>query len=386
MEVAHGLAARGHHVTFLSTRHPDGSEFARSDGIEIHFLPGTRFGARRRGWARESASRFAELHATKPFDIIWSQSFDAFGLARDHGRSALPPLVATIHGSIAQEMRTFAANLHSRDLPLRTIPARAMGLVFSYAAVQRPLLAMATRLITVCNGVKRDLQRWFGTAVERKSCIVYNGVDISHFAPNPAARARVRATLGIRDNAPVLLSLGRLTAEKGHHLAVEALAQLCHSLRGVKLLVVGEGPHEAALRALARRMGVEHATVFLGGVDRADTVDYYNCADVFLMPTMTIEGLPFAILEAMACGTPVIATPMGGIAELVQPGCTGLLVRPGDPAALAQAIRALLEDSNLRSDIATAGRQLVQSEFSSVRMIGETIRLMEAEAAATGLQ
>jgi glycosyltransferase involved in cell wall biosynthesis len=382
MQLAHGLAAAGHRVTILATRHPDGRTSERHDGIEIHFLADTQFGARRHGWGHASARRFAELHAGAPFDLVWSQSFDAFGLA--HRRGALPPLVATIHGSLPQEIRTFATSLRTGALSARRIPAHAVGLGFSYLVAQRPVLARAARVIAVCDRVRRDLQRWFGGAVAAKCVVVPNGIDTSRFVPDAAGRARCRAALDLPADAPVLLSLGRLTPEKGHHVALEAVAQLRRGGVPALLLVVGDGPHADALRAAARRLELADAARFIGPVPHDATAEYYNCADALLMPTLTVEGLPFVLLEAMACGTPVIASDSGGVTELVRPGCTGLLVPPGDAAALAREAAALLRAPDFRARIAAAALRAVRSGFSLEAMIHAATQVMESVATPTG--
>jgi glycosyltransferase involved in cell wall biosynthesis len=369
----------GHRVTFLSTRHPAGHSVTSENEIAVHFLPGTPFGARRHGWGRESARRFAELHAREPFDLVWSQSFDAFGLARRR-QGTLPPMVATIHGSLPQEIRTLAMSLRTGALPVRTVPAHALGLGFSYFLAHRPVLAKAAKIIAVCDRVRRDLHRWFGTAIAAKCVVIHNGIDVAQFAPDPTARARRRAALRIHEDAPVLLSLGRLTPNKGHQVALEALAQLRRAGLPAMMLLVGDGPYADCLRKAACRLGVADAVRFIGPVDHEITAEYYNSADAFLMPTLTIEAAPFVLMEAMACGTPVIASGIGGIGEVVQHTRSGILVPPGDVGCLAAELRGLLDDAVRRRALGEAGRRLVTARFSLDRMIRDTCAVFESVA------
>jgi glycosyltransferase involved in cell wall biosynthesis len=150
------------------------------------------------------------------------------------------------------------------------------------------------------------------------------------------------------------------------------------------MLVVGDGPHADALRAAAGRLGLADAARFVGPVPHDAASEYYNCADALLMPTLTVEGLPYVLLEAMACGTPVIASDSGGVAEVVRPGCTGVLVPPGDVAALAAQAGALLREPDLRARLAAAALRAVRADFSLEAMIRAAAQVMESAATPTG--
>ncbi len=134
------------------------------------------------------------------------------------------------------------------------------------------------------------------------------------------------------------------------------------------------GAYEAELRARAERLGVAGRVVFAGY--RSDVPALLAGCDVFCLPS-SAEGLPLVVLEAMARGKPVVTTPAGGTAELVVDGVTGLLVPPGDAAALAEALSGLLADPDRARQLGEAGRERVRTEFSAARAAEEILRIYE---------
>jgi glycosyltransferase involved in cell wall biosynthesis len=167
--------------------------------------------------------------------------------------------------------------------------------------------------------------------------VILNGVDLNLFRP-PLDRPALRAELQLTD--PTLLAVGNLVKLKGHELMLRALTLS----PGIKLLIVGTGPEERTLMRQARRLGVSDRVKFLGYVDQLRLPRYYGAADA-LLHTSTSEGIPNVILEAMACGTPVIATDVGGVSEVVSDAPAGLLIHRHQPEAVAEAIREMLTAS-----------------------------------------
>ncbi|HQD16141.1 MAG TPA: glycosyltransferase, partial [Ottowia sp.] len=169
--------------------------------------------------------------------------------------------------------------------------------------------------------------------------VLRNGVDLERFQPQPAAQAR--EALGIR-GAPVLLTVGNLHEHKGQHLAIDALALLRARFPGACLLVVGTGPDDKALRAQAERAALgEDAVRFVGAVPNAQLARWYSAADVLLLCSSR-EGWPNVLLEAMACGTPVVASAVGGVGEIVSSPVAGRMVVERSAPAFASAVADLL--------------------------------------------
>lgn len=370
--LAEGLCSRGHRVTFFTTRHPSGKTHEINRGVELYYLPDTIFGSRRHGWAWESVRALEAMHREKPFDLIWSQSYDGFGVTRAHSVIRKIPMLATLHGSIQQEFTTFLYNLRrKRNRPLYSIRAFS-GLIYSYFITQRPVLRHARCIVTVSRIVADDLRKWFGQAAEGKCVTIYNGIDTERFRPDPEAGRAVRSRHAIREDEVVLLSLGRLTCEKGHHLLIEILDNLRRDIPGIRLLIVGEGEYLGHLQAMAGRLGLSGSVIFTGPVDNVETASYYNASDIFVFPTLTVEGLPFVVIEAMACGRPVIASEIGGTVEVIRNGENGILVKPGDRLAFTDNVAKLISDRRMAECLGRAAEATAKRDFCIKRMIDLT--------------
>ena len=196
--------------------------------------------------------------------------------------------------------------------------------------------------------------------------VVRCGVDLNAFRSN----GRVS-----RNDAAVVLAVGRLVSVKGHGVLLEAIARLAESGGSVTATIVGDGPRRAALEQLARQLGIGDRVSFAGSVGQDDIGRYYEDADVFCLPSFS-EGLPVVLLEAMAAGVPVVASRIAGIPELIEDGRSGLLVPPGRADLLADALRSLLVDPRRRADLAAEGRRRVGAEFDVDASAGRLRELM----------
>jgi glycosyltransferase involved in cell wall biosynthesis len=162
---------------------------------------------------------------------------------------------------------------------------------------------------------------------------------------------------------PLLVTVARLSSQKALDVLLDALATL--PTRPV-LAILGEGPLESRLRAHASRLGIEDRVRWLGF--RADVADHMAAADVFCLSSAW-EGIPLAAMEAIALGTPVVATAVGGMSELISHGVTGRLVTPGDPVALAAGLEEALAESQASQRMAASARAFLAREFSTDRML-----------------
>jgi glycosyltransferase involved in cell wall biosynthesis len=189
----------------------------------------------------------------------------------------------------------------------------------------------ADALVTV-SGALRKVLEGLGVPGERIA-VLRNGVDLSLF--HPGGRGEARGRLGFAKRT--LLSVGNLLPLKGHHLAIEALA----TLGDVDLVIVGEGPEREALANLARGLRVDGRVRFTGALPQTALREYYAAADALVLASSR-EGWPNVLLESMACGTPVVATRVGGTPEIVASPEAGELMRERTREALADAVGILL--------------------------------------------
>jgi glycosyltransferase involved in cell wall biosynthesis len=164
-----------------------------------------------------------------------------------------------------------------------------------------------------------------------------------------------------KNAVPVVVSVGRLSREKGHRFLLEACSHLARRGRNVRLAIAGSGPDLDSLISLARRLGITDRVLFLGHQDNVG--DLLASADVFVLPSLK-ESLPLALLEACAAGVPAVASGVGGVGEVVTDGRTGLLVWPGDSHSLADAIQMLLDNPEAAVRMAQAAQEHVRSAFS----------------------
>jgi glycosyltransferase involved in cell wall biosynthesis len=210
-----------------------------------------------------------------------------------------------------------------------------LNLIPSFAVPRRLIRRAAERaagLITVCQALKDDLVA-LGLPPERIT-VLRNGVDLEVFRPDDRTAARAR--FGIAPDRRVLGSVGHLIERKGHRLAIEALAECPDT----DLVIAGGGPERAALEARAAELGVGARVRFLGALAPAEVARLYAALDALVLASSR-EGWANVLLEAMACGTPVVATPAGGTPEVVAAPEAGVLARARDVPALVEAITRL---------------------------------------------
>jgi len=168
----------------------------------------------------------------------------------------------------------------------------------------------------------------------RKVHVVYQGIDEALFSPGAAIDARRR--LGIPEAGKVLVSVGNLIPVKGIDVLLEALSRLSTRQKDVRLYLIGDGAARRELEALVARLGLETVVRFVGKVQQAELADWYRAADLTVLASRS-EGVPNVLRESLACGTPFVATRVGGVGEIAE-GTTNRLVPAEDPAALADAI------------------------------------------------
>jgi glycosyltransferase involved in cell wall biosynthesis len=209
--------------------------------------------------------------------------------------------------------------------------------------------------------------------------VVYNGIEPRLF--NLPLEPTLRSSLEIPCEVEVLGVVANLIAYKGHRFLLEACHLVKQRYPRFVVLLIGEGPCRSELERLAKDLHLEAEIRFLGA--RQDVPRLLSVVGMVVLPSLH-EGLPNAILEAMAAGKPVVATRVGGIPEAVVHGETGLLVPPADPGALAEAILALLGDPGRAGAMGRAGRDRVVKKFGMDRMVLETQKLYEELLAAKG--
>jgi len=226
----------------------------------------------------------------------------------------------------------------------------------AYNQLDRWSLKKADAVVTVCAPFAKELEA-FGVCPER---IVVQHNSIRPFSPAPQEQvSQLRLKLGIPDNALVLISVGRLSREKGHIDLIDAMAEAQASFKNsppLRLVIVGDGPERLAIDERIKERGLSDVVISAGF--QSEVAPYYQIADIAVLPSHS-EGSPYALLEAMAAGVAVVATTVGGVPEIATHDKTALLVSRNNPTELAASILELLKSSQLRERLSAAARERV---------------------------
>ena len=265
-------------------------------------------------------------------------------------------------------------------VPCVVASIRDMGVYLSpmQIRVQRWVCGLADRIVVNANAIRGWLIE-DGYAAE-KIHVIRNGARIPLFSPD-LARSSVRAELDIPATAKVVMMVSRINPQKGVEHLLEAVPEILARVPDAWFVIVGdvvlessaqEAAYTSFLSSRVRELGVGERVLFTGL--RRDIPYLLAAADLSVLPSLS-EGLPNSVIEAMAAGLPVVATKVGGIPELIQQGRSGLLVPPGNRAALVESVTTVLSNPFLSKRIGEAARLRIQSGFSFEKMFQETIAL-----------
>lgn len=341
--VVHGwsreLAARGHEVWVLAGRvgAPAGPDEARA-GYRIRWWSSPRrtFWDGYRSAARACAAAAKKLAAEHPPGIVHlHQGLSAYAVSRAELGA---PLVCTFHAPWAEEFREDAkSRAESLMLPVRPFYRMVSGLkAVRIHSMEASALARARAVATLSRFSRARIAAAHGLR-EDDVQILPAGVEADRFSPIPdEQRAALRQERGYA--GPVLLTVRRLVRRMGIDLLIRALVPVREELPDARLIVAGKGPERASLEKLADSLGVSGAVDFAGFVPDEALPDFYRAADLFVLPTRSLEGFGVATLEALASGTPVVGTPGGATPEILSGLDENLLAREAAPEAIAETI------------------------------------------------
>lgn len=237
--------------------------------------------------------------------------------------------------------------------------------------VDRWLKGRDDLLIAECEASRRFLLRKLSYK-PAKTMVIRNGVDLAGWPASKIDRQKRRLELRLGGSDVLVGAVGRLDRQKGFATLIEAMARLKGS--ALRCAVLGDGPERERLAALIRKHELERTTWLIG--EKTEIPSWLSAFDLYCLPSLW-EGLPNALLEAMALGLPVVASGVDGVPEAVTDGKDGLLVPPSDPAALAKALKALASDPDKRTKLGAAAKASIAERFTLRRMIEEYERAYE---------
>ena len=327
-ELARGLTERGHEVTFLVGRHSaDAPGDETNDGIRILRYAGAGKAAEfvRRG--QEACGRLVEAQS---FDLVHTQfAYAAVGPLRAVPKSV--PRVRTFHGPWDEEgwiedtqkggaISTFKARVKRR---LRR-------------QIEKRNLEGSAKVLTLSHCFRDMAVNHYGVG-ERQMEMIPGGTNTDSFHPLPNKIA-VRRELGLGMDQQILLSVRRLAPRMGLDKLIQAMPEVIARCPTACLVIGGTGPEEARLRQLIQALGLAAHVRLIGFIPEEKLVSYYQAADLFVLPTLALEGFGLVTTEALSCGLPVIGTPVGATPEILTPLDSRLVALSTEPHCLAQAI------------------------------------------------
>ena len=282
------------------------------------------------------------------FDLIHTHGYRADVLGYIAAKTLGLPIIATCHGFISNDRKLLV-----------------------YNKMDRFILKFFNRIIAVSKEIEMGLRD--GGVEGNKISIIPNAIDISYDEMNfDKVRCARRNLMGFTDHHLVLGYVGRLSEEKGLKYLIEGVLDLLAKNLPIKLVLIGEGPQRQQLESLTKEKGIGNSVCFLGF--QQDVESWLPMMDIFVLPSLT-EGTPLALLEAMSCGIPVVASSVGGVPDIIKSGTNGILVRPGNSQEIRNAIGLLSMDKNIRLKMGKEGKATMQAEYN----MQSWIRNIEAE-------
>ncbi len=367
-----GLIQLGHQIQIVS-RSAWGAWLdvllIKAPGYTLKRLLGTRAGDWP-WWVNYRLTQFLLAGVVQPclvrskFDAISVQDVSVANVLARLPRTQACPVILTVHGDQTNEFVSMGSVRRGSRVERWFWDEEQRG----YRSVDR--------ILTVDSRLRAHVYSVLGSDSPRPEIqVMHNFVDVDQFRPLPEPRrADLRRHWGLDESAFTLLCPRRLTPKNGVLFAVEALVHLPEKTNTgapIMLLLAGEGSDRRRIEALIKREKLEKRVRFLGNIDHAQMPELYAAAHIVLIPSVpsagVVEATSLSALEALACQVPVVASAVGGIPEIVENGRTGLLVPPGDPRALADAISLLAQDTIYREGLASQGRSAVLERHSHLQ-------------------
>jgi glycosyltransferase involved in cell wall biosynthesis len=329
--------------------------YAESRGITPIVVPDMRGqAALKPGDVRALRQILAVIRDVRPH-IVHTHTAKAGFLGRAAARlGGVPIVVHTYHGHV----------LSGYYGPLMNQALRRM---------EQALAWTTDRLVAVSDRVRDDLVR-FGVARHDRITVIPLGLDLAPFLEADRLRGEFRAEIGLPAGTPLVGIVGRIFPIKNHRLFLDAAARVGARHGDARFVVVGDGSLRPEIERRAIELGIGARVIFTGW--RQDLARI--CADLdLLVVSSDNEGTPVSAIEAMAAGRPVVATRVGGLVDLIEDGRTGRLVPPRDPAALAEAMGALIDDPAARAAMGEVARRSAAERFRAERLVEDVERLYD---------
>jgi phosphatidyl-myo-inositol dimannoside synthase len=357
LEINRELVRLGHQVTTLLP-HADGAAASELvDGVDMrrfrYFFPASLQRLCYNGGILPNLRRSRWARANLPFFL------PAQGVAVARTVRQTAPDLVHCHWLISSGlMGVLFGGVHKRPVVVSAHGSDVYIDNLLFQTVNRFVLARCHTCTVNSDGTRSRVAR---IHPGMRSEVVPMGVHPEDYGKHLAS-AEIRERLGGGD--PQLLFIGRFSEHKGIPHLVAAMPEILRQLPRARLVLVGFGPEEPAIRRSIAASGLDGVVRFAGRISHAEVPSFLASADLVVLPSVQVEGLGVVLLEALASGTPVVGSRVGGIPDVIRDGETGLLALPGDPEDLARRCLRLLGDEALRRRTVEAGRRMVETQFS----------------------
>lgn len=371
-----GLAMLGHHVELL-TRAP---EQALDDVLEMNGIREWRYSASRRHeaaflWSsvRRSVEQFDRLRATEPLDaVIIHQALAGLGpiLARRHAASRW---IYLCHSLAHEEYETRQGQTSSTLASLRR-----QANLRARRSVERAVMSRCHHVAVLSQFMRQRVVGTHAISVDRLA-LIPGAVDPHAFVPLEDRRL-AKAALNLQSNRTILFTVRNLVPRMGLDNLLRAIEMLNRAQHELMLVIGGEGPLREQLQADIQRKGLSDVVRLIGFVPESQLGQYYQAADLVLMPSLQLEGFGLVMVEAMACGTPVLGTPVGAIPEILNQVDPILVAEGVDGRSIARALERVLrrlQEPGEASRLAKKGRALVERRYNWTQHCHELVDLLE---------
>jgi len=368
-DLAYCLTKKGHEVTIIASHHPGDIIKEQKDKVTIFY---TATAITPNPWSRikffkESAELFKNINKKVKFDIIHGHSDLVYGYFRYYKKNV--PVVVTTHGTTLSEFKS------SLKAKFWLFPIWAVLLPLYYF-IEKKVFDNSQKIICVSKELQKDVIRQYNVPI-KKVITIFNGINTSRFKPIIKKEIQINNPKFIKDNDKIILSAGAIIKQKGFHLLIKSFGEIAEKFPKIKLIIIGEGPYLKRLKSLTEKLVLTKRVFFLGKIDNKEIHKFYNLADICAFPTLCSEGLPYVILEAMACEKPIIASRIGGIPSIIKDRKNGLLIEAGNSNQLEHGIIELLKNKVLAKKLGENARLYIIKEASLRNMIQKTIRIYQ---------
>ena len=355
-----GFVKAGHKVTVLTTSRKDGVEEEERSGYTVKFLSPSTPMKLSRSWFNRALSEVRKIHRDDPIDVIHSNEFaakGAMGWAKKNGI----PMAVVCHGSLRTELLSFLSAADMRPRYWHWLILTPLHLLRRCLLWEMPMRRVAKSIVLVSPTLSKD----FKLFSKGKVRVIENGIALPDNSRKRSTGEEIR-----------LLCTGRADKQKGFQTAIRAVAEIDDM--PLHLDIIGTGPYFEDLKKISRDLRTDERVTFHGRVTDDELNLAYSSADIYLIPTTRYEGLPLALLEAMAHGIPTISSEIGGNSDVITHNHDGIFIKPGNLSELISAIRRLGNDQQERRRISQAARATTERRFDKERMIDETLQTLES--------